>query len=236
MDRRALWISAVATLLGALALWLYMRRLEQEVSGGPATQVLVLARDAQQGAPVVRELLGERALPEAYLESRHIKARDADQVLGARLGVDVRAGETLLWSDLGGLRDRGRQLSELIPDGMRAIAIELRSGGLDALLNAGDRVDVLSTARRMAPDGSDARAMPVVQNVLVLAVGDDLGGASARRSPRGARSVSLGVTPDQAAQLIEAEQRSVLRVVLRNTADLDITHAEGARDDRAATR
>ena len=236
MDRRALLISALATVLGALALWLYLRRFEREASGGPTTRVLVFARDAPQGAAVRRELLGERALPEAYLESRHVGASDADQVLGATLGVDARAGEALLWTDLASLRDRGRRLSNLIPEGMRAIALDVRSGGLEPLLRAGDRVDVLAAARRASDGASGAHAALVAQNLLVLAVGGDLGGASAQREPRNAHSVSLGVTPAQAAQLADAEQTASLRLVLRNTGDLDLTGPTSAHPTSGEAR
>jgi pilus assembly protein CpaB len=222
MDRKAMWIAAFATLLGAALLWLYMRRFEQEAGGGPRTPVLVLARDARRGTAIDASLLTQRAQPEAYLESRHIAARDADDVVGARLGVDARAGEALLWTDLASLREPARQLSGLIPEGMRAIVIDLR-GGLDELLNAGDRVDVLLVGRPGAdPERGEVPAL-VAQSLLVLAVGDDLGGPRARRAARDVHGVSLAVTQEQAARLSDAERRGTLRLLLRNAADLEVS-------------
>ena len=75
MQRRPFIVSATLALAGAGMLWHYLQRLEQEVSGGPATRTLVLSRDAPAGAVLTRELLGERDLPRAYLESRHVRAR-----------------------------------------------------------------------------------------------------------------------------------------------------------------
>jgi pilus assembly protein CpaB len=257
MDRRALWISAAATLLGIALLRLYIERFEREATGGSPTRVLVLTRDVAQGSTLERDLLSERALPQAYLESRHIAARDLEQVLGAKLAVTGRVGEALLWTDLSSLREHARQLSSLVPEGMRAITLEPRQGGFDGLLVPGDRVDVLLVnrhaqteavprTRSAIPEGvsaggvaltndRDPIANRVAQNLLVLAVGEDLGGPHARRNAS-ARSVSLSVTLEQAALLAEADRGGDLRLVLRNPDDLEVTAARAAAQAVAPVR
>jgi Flp pilus assembly protein CpaB len=187
--------------------------------------VLVLARDAPTGTSITRELVGVRALPQAYLESRHVLASEIDQVLDARLGVAVRANETLLWSDLASMRERERQLSNLVPEGMRAFTLAPRNGAFDALLAPGDRVDVLLARNPGAGERDDDGAQLVAQNLLVLAVGDDTGRAGGRRAARGDRAgqLTVSVTPADAARLAQVEQQGSLRVVLRNPEDLTLT-------------
>ncbi len=228
MNRKALLVSVLATIAGIVSLRLYMQRFEQEVRGGPTTQVLVLVKDVPAGTRITRDLLGTRALPQAYLESRHIPARDLDKVRGARLGVAGRANEALLFSDLASMREPPRQLSSLVPEGMRAFSLELRDGGFDALLSPGDRVDVLLARAQEREAEPSQGVQTIAQNLLVLAVGQDLGGIDPARGPEGARSgqVTLSVTPAQGARLAQAEGRGELRLFLRNPDDV-------ARSDRA---
>ena len=224
MNRRALLISGASTVAGLGLLRLHLSRAEQRLAGGAPTRVLVVRSDQRGGSRLTRETLGTRDLPEAYLESRHIPASKRSEVLDARLGVDVRAGETLLWTDLAGLRPRQRQLAQLVPEGMRAFPVAAR--GLDRLVHPGDRVDVLAApaARGTRPEGSDVRA--IAQNVLVLAVGENLGDDAAAGSTRGGR-ITLSVTPEQGKRLTAAEIDHELRLSLRNPDDLAL-HEEGS--------
>jgi Flp pilus assembly protein CpaB len=123
MERKVWIVSAAAALLGAALLQLHLRRLEQELSGGPRSRALVLARDLPARTTLTADMLGERELPRAYLESRHILARDLQLVIGARLGVAGRATEALLWTDLASVRDDARPLSSLVPESMRAFTL-----------------------------------------------------------------------------------------------------------------
>jgi pilus assembly protein CpaB len=231
MDRKALLTSVLATVAGIALLRLYIHRFELEATGGPVTQVLVLAKDAPTGTAITRELLGSRGLPQAYLESRHIKAAEVEQVLDAKLGVAGRANETLLWSDLASMREPARQLSSLVPEGMRGFTLDTRGGAFDALLAPGDRVDVLLTTSRAAGDQSDAGGVLVTQNVLVLAVGDDLGGTERRREARTGRAgqVTLSVSPADGMRLAQAEHKGPLRLIVRNSDDLAVTEVTGPR-------
>lgn len=220
MDRKALWISAAATVIGFVLLRAYMHRFEERASGGPKARVLALASDVPRGRALTRSLLVERELPDAYRESRHVLARDLERVLGASLAVDAQAGNALLWTDLESLRAPRRTLSMLVPEGLRAMAVQPRGTGLDPLLEPGDRVDVLTAGLRSSAESATQGAATVAQNLLVLAVGTDLGGGDARR--RGTGPVTLGVTPEQALRLTQAERAGGVWLVLRNPQDLEL--------------
>jgi pilus assembly protein CpaB len=222
MERRAWIVSVVAALVGAGLLRLYVHRLEQEVAGGPSVRALVLTRDVTSGTALTRDMLGIRDLPQAYLESRHVRAQDLDQVLGVALATAARASETLLWTDLASVRDPARPVSSLVPEGMRAVSVTRAASGMDELLAPGDRVDVLLVAERagVAPGSGASR---VAENLLVLAVGGDPGTPAGRRARGGSRRrglVTLSVTPEQSLQLAAAERAGSLRLVLRNPRDI----------------
>lgn len=231
MDRKALLTSVLASIAGVALLRLYIHRFELEATGGPVTPVLVVAKDAPAGTAITRELLGSRGLPQAYLESRHIKASEIEQVLDAKLGVAAHANETLSWSDLASMREPARQLSSLVPEGMRAFSLDARGGAFNALLAPGDRVDVLLAGSQLAAGQAESGATLVAQNALVLAVGDDLGGAERRREARAghASQVTLCVTPADGLGLAQAERRGPLRLIVRNADDLAVTEVSGPR-------
>jgi len=215
MDRKALLVAVIATAAGIALLRLYMHRFEQQASGGPTQPVLVLLGDAAAGTVLDRDALGTRELPQAYLESRHIPARQLNEVSGLRLALAVRAHETLLWTDLASMRPAPRTLASLVPPGMRALSLALRTGAFDALLAPGDRVDVLLAPERSA----DAAASTVAENLLVLAVGDQLGRSGQSAQARNG-DVTLSVSPEQGRTLAAAERRGSLRLVLRHPDDI----------------
>lgn len=229
--KRALAISVVSAIAGVALLRLYMHRFEMEASGGPRTRVLVLARDTESGEKLDRDTLGVRALPEAYLESRHVPASALDDIVGTRLAVPGRVHEALLWTDLASMRRPDRRLSSLVPEGMRAIRVDLRAGAFDELLRPGDRVDVLLT--RDATNGGVPTTVPWIENLLVLAVGDDTGATEDASERSGGGRVTLSATPEQSRLLTQGEHEGELRLVLRNPDDALLTHHASAERHEA---
>jgi pilus assembly protein CpaB len=216
MDRKALLIAVIATAAGIALLRLYMHRFEQQAGGGPKQPVLVLLGDAAAGTALDRDALGIRELPQAYLESRHVPARQLNEVVGLRLALSVRAHDALLWTDLASMRPAPRTLASLVPPGMRALSLPLRAGAFDNLLAPGDRVDVLLAPERSA---ADLVASTVAENLLVLAIGDQLGRVGDGSHTRGG-DVTLSVSPEQSRTLAVAERRGSLRLVLRHPDDI----------------
>jgi len=214
MTRRATLTALLAGLLAAGVLPLYLRRHELALLGGAARSVVVVTRDLALGELISRAALDFRDLPERYVEERHIDAHDLERVVGTRSSAAVPSGSALLWSDLDLSLER-RSLSSLVRAGKRAFTLPERDVGFDGLLRPGDRVDVLFT---QAASGTRT----LLQSVLVLTVGDELGDhaelhpLAARRSGR----VTLSVGLEQAELLAASEGRGTLRLALRNPQDL----------------
>ena len=103
-------------------------------------------------------------------------------------------------------------------------------GTFGDLLRPGDRVDVLLTRTKL---GADAKVvtLPLLQNVLVLAVGRSFAPASEREHTRGSASVTLLLTVDQASLLAQARRDGALSLILRNEDDLEIDQAPPETDD-----
>jgi pilus assembly protein CpaB len=98
------------------------------------------------------------------------------------------------------------------------------------LMRPGDRVDVLLTK---AKTGSEARVVtvPLLQNILVLAVGSSFGATVEEDSPLRSDAVTLLVTIDQASLIAQARRDGALSFVLRNEDDLEINEGLAETDD-----
>jgi pilus assembly protein CpaB len=214
MKRKATLVALACAVVGAGCLHIYLTRYELEIAGGAPSAVLVATRDLALGEVLTRAALDFRELPERYIEERHIVAVDLERVLGTRVTGVVGAGAALLWTDLD-VSQEGRTLSGLVQTGMRAFALPERDVSFDGLLRPGDRADVLFTR-----PGADT--VTLLQNLLVLTVGTDLGAEidpSTRRVGQAGR-VTLSVSIEQAQRLAQCEGRGALRLALRNPQDL----------------
>lgn len=225
MNPKALLAALAAGAAGIVMLFLYMQRFEDEASGGAPVQVLVARQDIPLGTAIDEAMLGSRPLPQAYIEDRHIPASEASRIVGVRVTSGVRAGESMLWTDLATTSDQARDLSSLVRSGQRAITIRAdASTSFGGLVRPGDRVDVLLTLARGADN--DPVTVPLLQNLMVLAAGQDTGamerpGSQARR--QGAiDQVTLSASIEQAQLLAFSAERGRLTLIMRNPRDVEV--------------
>jgi pilus assembly protein CpaB len=163
-------------------------------------------------------MLGVRSLPQAYIEQRHIRSSELESVLGTKMSMSVKANECILWSDLATMQKERRDLSGVITPGMRALSIRTSTDSLlGGLLRPGDFVDIIFSPNNRI-SGSLNSTLTLLQNVLVLGVGSDIGGNSKRKSY--SRNITLSVTPKQAQLVIQAKAEGKLDIALRNPEDI----------------
>jgi len=229
VNRAALVVAAMAAALGAALLLLYKQRLERQVSGGTKIGVLMATRDVPLGTVLTDDMVALREVPESYLEDRHILAGDVSRVMGVRVIRELRSNESILWSDLAVASAHNRTLATTLSAGMRAVAVSADSrttfGGL---LRPGDRVDALLTLEDKAKN--ESVTIPLLQNLLVLATGDDVGAGlvQQQRAEHSERrtTVTMEATPHQAQVLTYAMSRGAIQLVLRNPDDVAILEAQ----------
>lgn len=212
--RRLLVVAAAAAAAAAGLLHFYLQALERRTMGGTPSAVLTLTRDVSAGTTLRQDMLGSRLLPERYLESRHVPATAQAQVLGQRVAVDRRGHETILWSDLQGVDASGRRLSDLVRPGMRAVTLPLHTNEQQLHVRPGDHIDLLC-----ASTPGTASATALLERVLVLAVGEDLGDPT-RTGARAPGALSVAVTPADALRVVRAQRCPDLRIALRNPDDV----------------
>jgi len=231
MNRTAMLASAIVAALGFVLLTVYVRQFQREAAGGDPVELLAMRQDVAVGAPLTEQMLVVRALPANYVEDRQVLASDLPRVLGVRASIGLQADQTLLWSDLATTpRDRS-SFSSRIPRGMRAMSVTgVGRRAFSNLMLPGDRVDLLLTKAKPGPEARVV-TLPLLQNLLVLAVGSSFGATDEESSRIGSDSVTLLVTIDQASLLAQALRDGTLSLVLRNEDDLEINEGLPETDD-----
>lgn len=109
-------------------------------------------------------------------------------------------------------------MAALVPSGMRAFTIHTPSvaSGVAGFIMPGNKVDVLLTMEGRR----GGTTITLLQNLEILAVDQRIDAPSDYRvDPNQLRSVTLLVTPDQAAKLGLAQNKGALHLSLRNLKD-----------------
>lgn len=216
MKARPVLIGVLLAVVGVALLFLYMRRFEQQVSGGSKVELLVTVMPIERGKPVTDEMLGTRQVPQAYVDDRAIRAADREKVISLRAATSVPVLQTLAWTDFIATTDEQRDLSSLVQPGNRAMPVRIQLDDVLSLIHPGDFVDVISVSN----DGANSTVL--LQRVLVLATGTetnvDKAGAKKLNANR-ATTLTLSVTLPESQLLALAMGMTRLSVVLRNPDD-----------------
>jgi pilus assembly protein CpaB len=239
MNKRALLVAIITSVVGALLLFLYLRRFEQEMSGGDRVKLLVAVKPIERNTVITDEMLTIREVPLAYVEDRAVKSIERPKVVGLRVGNTLQAQQTLLWTDLAIATDERRDLSSLVQPGNRAVTVRTSADDKSfALISPGDYVDIIATMPAGSAVSAEHQAIVLLQRILILAVGLDTAndaktvGATdtASRAKLGSRDLVLTVSISiQEAQLLSlASDKGKLSVALRNPDDQRIV--EGLPD------
>jgi pilus assembly protein CpaB len=232
MNKRALLISFVVAMLGAVLLVIYLRRFEEEASGGEPVRLLSAVKPIEAGQIITEEMLAARVVPRAYVEDRAILEAEKPKILGLRMGHTIQAQQTLLWTDLAISMSDRKNLSSLIQPSYRAVTVRAGTEGSSVILvRPGDRIDVIVTMPQ-AGGSSDARtAVVLLQNVLVLAVGSDTGAEQVEKGPSTRKTdmvLSLRLSLAESQLLALATEKGRITVALRSPDDVRVT--EGMTD------
>src|SRR5579871_2724107 len=99
MKSRPVLFGVLVAVLGVVLQIVYMRRYEEEASGGERVELLVAAEPIERGKQITGDMLGVRSVPRAYVDDRAIRASDREKVLNLRAVSKVPVLQTLAWTD-----------------------------------------------------------------------------------------------------------------------------------------
>lgn len=220
MKARPVFIGLVAGLVAVALLVLYLRRVEQEASGGRKVQVLVATAIIPRGTPITEAMLGARDLPAAYVDERVLRASDKDKILGLKATSTIPNQQSLVWNDVMAVKDDQRALSALVQPGNRATPIRVQITDVLSLVHPGDFIDILCVC------GESKDSTVLLQRVLVLATGTDTsGGASGKEAAQRATVLTVSASLQESQLLAVAMEKGKLNAIVRNPNDQRITEA-----------
>ncbi len=186
---------------------------------GDTVPVVVATAEVQRGKSLTADLLATKDYPKDLVPAGAITKKE--DALDRTVAVPLAKDEPLFESKLAS-KSAGRGLAALVPDGMRACTITTTlSSALAGLLVPGNRVDVIltiSTGQNNDPTGG-ASTTTLLQNVEILAVDHHIEAPAETKGDPNVRTVTLVVTPDQAAMVELGQAKVTLSLTLRGPAD-----------------
>ncbi|QDG53186.1 Flp pilus assembly protein CpaB [Persicimonas caeni] len=241
MAKKKLLIAAVIVgAFAALLVYLYHTQQEKKVKNLMKNQVEVIkaARDIPAGTPLTEDKVTSEKVPQRFLPPNPVLKEDFDIYAGQPVSSSIEEGAMILTSDFN-VKEVSSNLSSKIPPGERAMSIPVDNiSGVSGLLRPGDRVDVLGTFPVSSEDQVIREAgggqsvgyvtMTLLQNVTLLAVGQEISGVAAGKQQGGGRArggystVTASVTIDEAELLTIAQTRGELMLLLRHNEDVEI--------------
>ena len=171
--------------------------------------------------------LGGKIIPEQIMvvqfpkESTPDGAFDTVEKLAGRVAVvNIAAREPVTEPKLAA-EGTAAGLSAVIPEGYRAMTVKVDdAAGISGFIMPGSLVDVVVTIDpREGSAHQDPISKIVLQNIKVLANGQNIDKPENEREANSVKAVTLQVTPEQAEKLALAATEGKLQLVMRNQID-----------------
>ncbi|HEY2514076.1 MAG TPA: Flp pilus assembly protein CpaB [Polyangiaceae bacterium] len=219
MKMRPAFIGLLAGIAGVVLLVLYMKRFEDDASGGRSVALLVAVSPISRGKPITDDMLGSREVPAKYADDRAIRASEREKITGLRATSTIPVQQTLMWTDVVAMSDDQRDLSSLVQPGNRAMPVHVVFQDEVPLIHPGDFVDVLA----VFSEGHQSTVL--LQRVLVLSIGQETSydrSVDKARSSQKATMLTLSVSLQEAQLLALAIDRGKLTAVIRNPDDMKV--------------
>ena len=225
-DTRTMIVVLVAVLTGAAAAYAvrqYVRARPIQQAAVAVTNVVVAARPLPVGTRLAAADVKVVAWPvDAQIPGAF---NQMDPVVNRGLVQAVDTNEPITNGKLAAV-DAGSGLSPTIPDGMRAISVQVNEViGVAGFVTPGTHVDVLGTFKQ----GSDGDTRVVVNNEQVLTAGTHLDPDKSGAGAMPSSVVTLLLTPADAEKVVLASNSGQIMLALRNPLDTTSADTTGTR-------
>ena len=182
------------------------------------TKVAVAKVPIPIGSKIVAEQIMVVQFPK---ESTPDGAFESPEKLAGRVAVmNIAAKEPITESRLAP-EGTAAGLSAIIPEGYRAMTVKVDdAAGISGFIMPGTLVDVVVTIDPREGSGNqDPISKIVLQNIKVLANGQNIDKPKDEREANSVKAVTLQVTPEQAEKLALASSEGKLQLVMRSQID-----------------
>ena len=183
------------------------------------TQCVVAKENIPPGTALRAENLIAKTMPDSALTPGAF--RDSRALMNRVLTMPVMKDQPILENMLAP-EGTSRGLTAIVPDGMRAVTLEVNEvSGIAGMLVPGCRIDIVTT---LAGDGGGMVARTIARNLQIIAVGRKFSDGN-KDGPKDdgmeppARTVTLLVNPKEAQLVDLAAHTGSPRLVLRGSRD-----------------
>jgi pilus assembly protein CpaB len=218
-NKRFFFVLAGALVFGLLAAVSVTRYLS---SAQAYTKSLNRVAVAKVAIPIGTKIIPEQVMLVQFPpESTPDGAFDSVEKLSGRVAVvNIGAREPLTEARLAPEGTAGG-LSAIIPEGYRAMTVKVDDVvGISGFIMPGTLVDVVVVIDPQDKAGmQDPISKIVLQNIKVLANGQNIDKPEDQREANSVKAVTLLVTPEQAEKLALASSEGKLQLVMRNSID-----------------
>ncbi len=177
---------------------------------------------AKVAIPIGSKIIAEQIMVVQFpKESTPDGAFDSAEKLAGRVAVvNIAAREPITESRLAA-EGTAAGLSAIIPEGYRAMTVKVDdAAGISGFITPGALVDVVVTIDPREGSGmQDPISKIVLQNIKVLANGQNIDKPENEREANSVKAVTLQVTPEQAEKLALAATEGKLQLVMRSQID-----------------
>lgn len=224
MKSRAIIPLVVGLGLGVVAVKMFFGVLKNAkgANTGETVELLCAATDIPPAVEVTEAMLVTKAVPKAFVPKMAFYKKS--EVVGRVTSMVVPGGSPIVASVLAP-PGTPPGMAVRIPDGHRAVAVQIDEyAGVAGWLKPETRVDVIAMMMGKRSGPSEAYSKVILQDVLVLAVGQDMG---IKGDPNASvtKSVTLALKPVDVPKLHLAASKSgsKLRLAMRGQNDRDVS-------------
>ena len=172
--------------------------------------------------PIGSKIIAEQIMVVQFpKESTPDGAFDSPEKLAGRVAImNIAAREPITEARLAP-EGTAAGLSAVIPEGYRAMTVKVDdAAGISGFIMPGTMVDVVVTIDPREGSGmQDPISKIVLQNIKVLANGQNIDKPENEREANSVKAVTLQVTPEQAEKLALASTEGKLQLMMRNQID-----------------
>lgn len=238
MEKKGVLIPLIFAIAAASIYWAVLTSKERDLTRAyEKGQVIVARVDLPKRTVLKPDLVDVISIPRKFMQQDVYEVRspsDVKLISNLVTAVRIPKGNQITQSVLMSLSPEAG-LSVKVPPGYRGAILGV-SNDLLRLLKPGDRVDILVTFDAIMADKKKEKVTAtILQNVLVLGVGANLGqgltrsaagqkqtqeAAAAAFSEKG--SLSLALNPNEAQYLALSQKQGSISVVVRGLGDVEM--------------
>jgi len=200
--------------------------------------VVVAKQDIPAGATIKGAMLAEVTLNRSMVQPR--AAVSIDRVVDKIAIAPIAKGEQVLLNKVTVSEETG-SLAMKVPSGKRAVTVSVDNiSSVGGMIRPGDHVDIVGmvpipTMNAEGKQVNQLATMPLFQDVLVLAVGQEFMSVSSakkeEKSTTASPVITFALSPQEANLIVFVQEQGKIRLVLRSPGDTQLQQVAPASWD-----